>query len=144
MAAENAIQNPLLDEVTLKGAKAVLVNITGGLDMTLLEVDEAANAISGPGRSGRQHHLRRRLRSGAGRHAARLGGRHRHGRRLDLPPSSRRRAARRAAPKRRVIEPVADLRARAGDGVEPVLAMPEPEPVFAMVEPEPEPHRRRR
>ena len=47
MAAENAIQNPLLDEVTLKGAKAVLVNITGGLDMTLLEVDEAANAISG-------------------------------------------------------------------------------------------------
>ncbi|HUZ14064.1 MAG TPA: cell division protein FtsZ [Caulobacteraceae bacterium] len=46
MAAENAIQNPLLDEVSLKGAKAVLVNITGGLDMTLLEVDEAANAIS--------------------------------------------------------------------------------------------------
>jgi len=47
MAAENAIQNPLLDEVSLKGARAVLVNITGGLDMTLLEVDEAANAISG-------------------------------------------------------------------------------------------------
>jgi cell division protein FtsZ len=46
MAAENAIQNPLLDEVTLKGAKAVLVNITGGEDMTLLEVDEAANAIA--------------------------------------------------------------------------------------------------
>jgi cell division protein FtsZ len=45
-AAENAIQNPLLDEVSLKGAKAVLVNITGGLDMTLLEVDEAANAIT--------------------------------------------------------------------------------------------------
>ena len=45
-AADNAIQNPLLDEVSLKGAKAVLVNITGGLDMTLLEVDEAANAIS--------------------------------------------------------------------------------------------------
>src|SRR5277367_1592348 len=47
MASQNAIANPLLDEVTLKGAKAVLVNITGGLDMTLLEVDEAANAISG-------------------------------------------------------------------------------------------------
>ncbi len=46
MAARNAIQNPLLDEVSLKGAKAVLVNVTGGLDMTLLEVDEAANAIS--------------------------------------------------------------------------------------------------
>ena len=46
MAAQNAIANPLLDEVTLQGAKAVLVNVTGGLDMTLLEVDEAANAIS--------------------------------------------------------------------------------------------------
>jgi cell division protein FtsZ len=46
MAAQNAIQNPLLDEISLKGAKAVLVNVTGGLDMTLLEVDEAANAIS--------------------------------------------------------------------------------------------------
>src|SRR3569832_1775468 len=46
MAAQNAIQNPLLDETSLKGAKAVLVNVTGGLDMTLLEVDEAANAIS--------------------------------------------------------------------------------------------------
>ena len=46
MAASNAIQNPLLDEVSLRGAKAVLVNVTGGLDMTLLEVDEAANAIS--------------------------------------------------------------------------------------------------
>ncbi len=46
MAAQNAIQNPLLDEVSLKGAKAVLVNVTGGLDMTLLEVDEACNAIS--------------------------------------------------------------------------------------------------
>ncbi|MDC7684068.1 cell division protein FtsZ [Asticcacaulis sp. BYS171W] len=45
-AAQNAIANPLLDETSLKGAKAVLVNVTGGLDMTLLEVDEAANAIS--------------------------------------------------------------------------------------------------
>ncbi len=46
LAAQNAIQNPLLDETTLKGDKAVLVNVTGGLDMTLHEVDEAANAIS--------------------------------------------------------------------------------------------------
>ncbi len=46
MASQNAIANPLLDEVSLKGAKAVLVNVTGGLDMTLLEVDEAANAIA--------------------------------------------------------------------------------------------------
>jgi cell division protein FtsZ len=46
VASQNAIANPLLDEVSLKGARAVLVNVTGGLDMTLLEVDEAANAIS--------------------------------------------------------------------------------------------------
>src|ERR1019366_6950154 len=46
VASQNAIANPLLDEGSLKGARAVLVNVTGGLDMTLLEVDEAANAIS--------------------------------------------------------------------------------------------------
>ena len=45
VAAAAAISNPLLDEVSLKGAKGVLINITGGLDMKLFEVDEAANAI---------------------------------------------------------------------------------------------------
>jgi len=44
-AAEKAIANPLLDEISLKGAKGVLINITGGMDMTLYEVDEAANRI---------------------------------------------------------------------------------------------------
>jgi cell division protein FtsZ len=44
-AAEAAISNPLLDEVSMKGAKGVLINITGGPDMTLFEVDEAANRI---------------------------------------------------------------------------------------------------
>ncbi|NHK29054.1 cell division protein FtsZ [Parvularcula flava] len=44
-AAEAAISNPLLDEVSMKGAKGVLINITGGLDMKLFEVDEAANRI---------------------------------------------------------------------------------------------------
>lgn len=44
-AAEAAISNPLLDDVSLKGARALLINITGGLDMTLFEVDEAANRI---------------------------------------------------------------------------------------------------
>jgi cell division protein FtsZ len=44
-AAESAIANPLLDDVSLKGAKGVLINITGGMDMTLFEVDEAANRI---------------------------------------------------------------------------------------------------
>ena len=46
-AAQAAIQNPLLDDTSLRGAKAVLVNITGGKDMTLMEVDEAANIIWG-------------------------------------------------------------------------------------------------
>jgi cell division protein FtsZ len=44
-AAEAAISNPLLDNSSMKGAKGVLINITGGLDMTLFEVDEAANRI---------------------------------------------------------------------------------------------------
>ncbi len=44
-AAEKAIANPLLDEVSLKGAKGVLINITGGYDLTLFEMDEAANRI---------------------------------------------------------------------------------------------------
>ncbi|MCE2927534.1 MAG: cell division protein FtsZ [Rickettsiales bacterium] len=44
-AAEAAISNPLLDDVSLKGARALLINITGGSDMTLFEVDEAANRI---------------------------------------------------------------------------------------------------
>jgi cell division protein FtsZ len=45
-AAEAAIHNPLLEEASLRGARAVLVNVTGGQDMTLLEVDEAANIVS--------------------------------------------------------------------------------------------------
>jgi cell division protein FtsZ len=44
-AAEAAISNPLLDDVSMKGARGVLINITGGFDMTLFEVDEAANRI---------------------------------------------------------------------------------------------------
>ena len=44
-AAEAAISNPLLDDVSMKGARGVLINITGGLDMTLFEVDEAANRV---------------------------------------------------------------------------------------------------
>ena len=44
-AAEKAIANPLLDEISLHGAKGVLINITGGYDLTLFELDEAANII---------------------------------------------------------------------------------------------------
>ncbi len=44
-AAEAAIANPLLEETSMRGAKGVLINITGGNDITLFEVDEAANRI---------------------------------------------------------------------------------------------------
>jgi len=44
-AAQAAITNPLLDDVSMQGAQGVLINITGGMDMTLFEVDEVANRI---------------------------------------------------------------------------------------------------
>ena len=44
-AADKAVSNPLLDEISLRGAKGVLINITGGVDLTLFELDEAANRI---------------------------------------------------------------------------------------------------
>ena len=44
-AAEKAISCPLIEDVAVKGAKAILINITGGLDLTLYEVDESAGRI---------------------------------------------------------------------------------------------------
>jgi cell division protein FtsZ len=44
-AAEAAINNPLLDDISMKGALGVIINVTGGYDMTLFEVDEACNRI---------------------------------------------------------------------------------------------------
>ncbi|MGV6839398.1 MAG: cell division protein FtsZ [Planktomarina sp.] len=44
-AADKAVSNPLLDEISLRGARGVLINITGGNDLTLFELDEAANRI---------------------------------------------------------------------------------------------------
>ena len=44
-AAEKAISNPLLDDVNMKGARGLLISITGGRDMTLFEVDEAASRV---------------------------------------------------------------------------------------------------
>ena len=44
-AAEQALSNPLLDDSNMSGAKGVLINITGGSDITLFEIDEAANRI---------------------------------------------------------------------------------------------------
>jgi cell division protein FtsZ len=45
VAAEEAIVNPLLDDVTLKGARSLLLSITGGRDLTLLEVEQVANTV---------------------------------------------------------------------------------------------------
>lgn len=44
-ASEAAIANPLLDDVSMKGARGLLINISGGPDLTLYEVDEAANRV---------------------------------------------------------------------------------------------------
>ncbi|MBL4836016.1 MAG: cell division protein FtsZ [Kordiimonadaceae bacterium] len=44
-AADAAISNPLLEEASLKGANGVIINVTGGMDMTLYEVDEAVNMV---------------------------------------------------------------------------------------------------
>ncbi|MGB0934968.1 MAG: cell division protein FtsZ [Alphaproteobacteria bacterium] len=44
-AAEEAISNPLLEDSSMRGAKGVLISVTGGMDMTLFEVDEAVNRI---------------------------------------------------------------------------------------------------
>lgn len=44
-AAEQALSNPLLDDCSMQGAKGVLINITGGSDITLFEIDEAASRI---------------------------------------------------------------------------------------------------
>lgn len=44
-AAEKAISNPLLDDTSMKGARGVIINVTGGQDMTLFEADEACNRI---------------------------------------------------------------------------------------------------
>ncbi len=45
VAAEQALSNPILDDCSLKGAKGCLINITGGSDITLMEIDEAVNII---------------------------------------------------------------------------------------------------
>ncbi len=45
IACQEAISNPLLDDVSIKGARGVLVNMTGGTDMTLFEADQAVNEI---------------------------------------------------------------------------------------------------
>ena len=64
-AARRAISSPLLEGASVNGARGVIINVTGGPDLSLVEVSEASSHRAGGRRRGRQHHLRRRGRSGA-------------------------------------------------------------------------------
>ena len=88
VAATAAISSPLLEDATVQGARGVIINVTGGPDLTLAEVSEASDIIYERGARRRQHHLRRRRRSEDGRQ----GQDHRH--RDRLRPGARRRVAR--------------------------------------------------
>ena len=66
-AAKQAIASPLLEE-SVEGATGILLNITGGRDIGLFEINEAAEVVQGAARPEREHHLR-------------LGDRREHGRR---------------------------------------------------------------
>ena len=95
-AAEAAISNPLLEDTSMAGARGLLINITGGEDMTLFEVDQAANRIREEvaddaniifGSAGRRE---------PGRQGARVGGGDRHRHRRSAPRRSGRRWSRSA------------------------------------------------
>ena len=75
-AAKNAISSPLLEQ-SVEGATGILLNITGGTDLGLFEVNEAAEIIQGAADSELEHHLRRGGRRRHGRRRARHGDRHR-------------------------------------------------------------------
>ena len=77
-AAEAAIANPLLDDVSMKGARGLLISITGGTDLTLYEARRGRDPHPRGGRPGRQHHPRRDLRREPRRHHPRVRRRDRH------------------------------------------------------------------
>ena len=77
-AAEAAIANPLLDDVSMKGARGLLISITGGNDLTLYEARRSCDPHPRRSRPGCQHHPRRDLRRKPGRHHPRLCRRYRH------------------------------------------------------------------
>ena len=92
-AAERALRSPLIDE-EITGATGILLSIAGGDDMTLIEVNEAAEAIRSCRDRGHEHHLRRDRRRPADRPGLGHGRRHRHRpRRAGAPPAARGAAA---------------------------------------------------
>ncbi len=64
-AARRAISSPLLEGASVNGARGVIINVTGGPDLSLVEVSERVDHRAGSRPRGRQHHLRRGRRSGA-------------------------------------------------------------------------------
>ena len=128
-AAEAAIANPLLDDVSMKGARGLLISITGGSRPDPVRARRGRHPHPRGGRSGSQHHPRRHLRREPRRHHPRLGGRHRHRAGADLgqlaeqPGDRRDRAAHRRgrrAPARR--GPLA--RRLAGPSIRPESSSP--------------------
>ena len=97
-AAQRAISSPLL-ETGIDGARSILLSITGGRDLSLMEVSRGRQGDPGGGAPGRQHHLRRQRRRGARR--AGLGDRDRHALRRPRTPRRRRQPASSATPGRR-------------------------------------------
>ncbi len=77
-AAEAAIANPLIDDASMKGAKGLLISITGGKDLTLVRGRRGRHPHPRGSRPRRQHHRRRHLRRKPGRHHPRIGGGDRH------------------------------------------------------------------
>ena len=59
-AARRAISSPLLEGASVNGARGVIINVTGGPDLSLVEVSEASSHRPGSRRRGREHHFRRR------------------------------------------------------------------------------------
>ena len=97
-AAQQAVASPLL-ETSVEGARSILLSITGGRDLSLWEVNEAAKAVQEAAHPEREHHLR----GDARRQARRRGLDHRRRDRLRRPPAA---APRGGAPRlRRFSEP---------------------------------------
>ena len=98
-AAKTAISSPLLEQ-SVEGATGILLNITGGPDIGLFEINEAAEIVQGAADAEREHHLRLGHRRVAGRRGPRDGHRHRLRPRPGASASGPRGDARQRAPSR--------------------------------------------
>ena len=104
-AADMAISNPLLDDVTMKGAKGVLINITGGPGPDAVRSRAGRQPHPRGSGSRRQHHLRQHHPGRHGRPHPRLRGRHRHRCRADEDAAAGKGAPAASAPEPQVAGP---------------------------------------